>query len=375
MFTSLCRFGLVALILVSFAAALTMAADAAPTTMAATASAPSTEPVMVPPEVFAKMEATVRQAPDPNTPVEEAKAMFAKNLKSMIQIAEQAEKDYPTAANLYVVQFQVLRASDMLGQITSDKAYETQAKDAAKRIIASAAPNEVKIQADMYLMRDALSDTKAAADALTKQVRAFMGRYSDTPVKPIAVVYGTLMAMEVGLTDLTVELLEKLKAEHADHPLVQDFLKRVNFGKEFAVELTKLDGSKLAMPKDLAGKLVVIDFWASWCPPCRKDVPEMKELYTQYKAKGVEFVGISLDRQKEDAQQFITENKMDWVQTYDGDQNPTAIKYNIANIPTVWVIGKDGKVLSDNARGRLPQVLDRALGTPASMPASAPAAK
>lgn len=362
-----------AVLALALSAAVLLAADAVPATTATTASAPSTEPVMVPAEVFAKMQAAVHPI-DSNTPEEEGKASLAKDLKVLIPIAEQAEKDYAGAGNLYVVQFQILRAADWLRGYTKDKAYEAQAQAAFQRIMAGDAPKEIKFQADMLLLGSVVMEAKATEEELAKQIRSFVSRHVDPAMKPFAAMFGTLMAMEAGLDELTKELLEKVRTDYAENPKVQEFLKHVNFGKAFSAEVTKLDGTKLSLPKDLAGKIIVIDFWASWCPPCRKDMPEMKELYAKYKDKGVEFVGISLDRQKEDAQKYVTENKIDWIQTFDGDQNPVAVKYNVANIPAVWVIGKDGTVLSDTARGRLARVLDRALGTPASMPATAPAA-
>ena len=134
-------------------------------------------------------------------------------------------------------------------------------------------------------------------------------------------------------------------------------------GKEFSAELTTLDGEPFSIPKDTKGKVVVVDFWASWCSPCRTQIPHMKELHEKYKDKGVVIVGISLDTDKNALKKFITDRKMDWVQTYSGKRwnDPTSQKYGISGIPSVWVIGKDGKVISTDAVTNTSKIIDKAL--------------
>ena len=106
----------------------------------------------------------------------------------------------------------------------------------------------------------------------------------------------------------------------------------------------------------------------------------MKRLYAKYKPKGVEFVGISLDRAGDKAklQAFVKTHAMGWIHTYTGKEwnDPTVKKYGVSGTPSVWVVGRDGKVVSDKARGRLERILDKALAPkpvttkPATRPAS-----
>ena len=105
--------------------------------------------------------------------------------------------------------------------------------------------------------------------------------------------------------------------------------------------------------KSLAGKVVLVDFWATWCGPCIAEIPNMVEQYEKYHAKGFEVVGISLDEEKEKVDSFVAENKIPWPIIYAGKgwQDPIAQFYGISGIPQLILIGRDGKVITLNARG------------------------
>ncbi|MCK5113184.1 MAG: TlpA family protein disulfide reductase [Phycisphaerae bacterium] len=134
-------------------------------------------------------------------------------------------------------------------------------------------------------------------------------------------------------------------------------------GQDFSADLTTLDGKTFSIPQDTKGKVVVVDFWAAWCPPCRKLVPHMKQIHEKYKDKDVVIVGISLDADKAKLQKFIADEKMNWVQTCSWKkwEDPTVQKYGIDGIPAVWVIGKDGKVVSTDAADATSEIIDKAL--------------
>ena len=114
----------------------------------------------------------------------------------------------------------------------------------------------------------------------------------------------------------------------------------------------------------LAGKIVLVDFWATWCGPCIAEIPNVLEQYQKYHSKGFEVVGISLDQERAALEQFVTERKLPWPILFEpsegsGWQHPLASYYGISGIPTVILIGKDGNVVSLNARGeRLGELLD-----------------
>lgn len=101
-----------------------------------------------------------------------------------------------------------------------------------------------------------------------------------------------------------------------------------------------LNSSKPVTLKSLQGKVVVVEFWATWCPPCRKSIPHLIEMQNKYKDK-VTFIGIT-DEAKADVEGFVKENKMNYIIAADSDAGGA---YGVHSIPKAFVVGKDGKVI------------------------------
>ncbi|MEC5142950.1 TlpA disulfide reductase family protein [Chitinophaga sp. 212800010-3] len=113
------------------------------------------------------------------------------------------------------------------------------------------------------------------------------------------------------------------------------------------LKLTGKNGKPFSI-KNMAGKIVVLDFWASWCAPCRAYIPTLREHYEKYKGKGVEFISVSVDESKEKWQDALAELRMEWTQMLaDGAfENGKGVKelLSINSIPHVIVVNKDGKI-------------------------------
>lgn len=114
-----------------------------------------------------------------------------------------------------------------------------------------------------------------------------------------------------------------------------------------------LDGRKVSL-SDYKGKVVLIDFWATWCGPCLKEIPNVYQNYALYHNRGFEVLAVSLDKDMGDIQEFIAKNNPPWPILADmHPDNPVkmAAKYNVRAIPTMILVGPDGKIIDPNCRG------------------------
>ena len=102
----------------------------------------------------------------------------------------------------------------------------------------------------------------------------------------------------------------------------------------------------------LRGKVVMIDFWASWCGPCRQENPHVVKLYQQYNTKGFEIIGVSLDRTKEEWVKAIQDDQLSWVHVSDLQfwQNTAARLYSVNAIPQTYLLDKEGKIIAKGLR-------------------------
>ena len=116
---------------------------------------------------------------------------------------------------------------------------------------------------------------------------------------------------------------------------------------DFTVAGLKGDSITLS---SLKGKVVLIDFWASWCAPCRFSNKHLVKLYSKYKDKGFEIFGVSLDEETMDWRKAVSKDKITWMQGIDtrGWEATTAIKWQVEALPSSFLVNRDGNVVAIN---------------------------
>ncbi len=135
-------------------------------------------------------------------------------------------------------------------------------------------------------------------------------------------------------------------------------------GDEMKFAFTDLKGNEVDLSA-MTDRVVLVDFWATWCGPCIAELPNLKAAYEAYKDKGFEIIGISLDEDKAALESFVTEREIPWPQYFDGKgfENELAQRYGISQIPATFLVGKDGKIVASDLRGpALEEALEEAFG-------------
>ena len=129
-------------------------------------------------------------------------------------------------------------------------------------------------------------------------------------------------------------------------------------GERYDFSLVSMDGEELSCDT-LAGKVVVLDFWATWCGPCVKELPHLRELYAEYADDGLEIVGLSFDRSRNRLTKFLGANDVPWPQVFltEAQQRQVGENTGVTSIPRLFVLDRDGKLVTTQGRGRLDAII------------------
>lgn len=156
-----------------------------------------------------------------------------------------------------------------------------------------------------------------------------------------------------------VDYADQIKGKFADNPAVQRFQKGIALIRPISIghkapdfTVTSITGTPVKL-SDYKGKYVMLDFWASWCMPCRAENPNVVKQYAAFKDKGFNILGISLDSEKAPWEQAVAHDKLTWTHVSDLKKfdGPTERLYNIMAIPSNFIIDPQGVIVAKNITG------------------------
>ena len=234
------------------------------------------------------------------------------------------------------------------------------AKMLKKRIATNQAYQTAQAEQDGIL----ITELRQENIALAAKERAFKREFVKKNANSI---FGLMLASELyqkeelTATEVT-DLIAGLGPKLASHDLVADLKMAMEANKKAEVgglapqfAAPDPDGNELAL-KDAMGKYTIIDFWASWCRPCRMENPNVVRVYNKYHDKGLNIISVSLDKagQKERWLKAIKDDNMDWyhVSNLKFWQDPIAKQYSVRSIPATFLLDEQGNIIDKNLRGR-----------------------
>ena len=301
---------------------------------------------------------------------ESGRKLLAERLALQLEHFKQFVKAYPQSENRWEARMAVMQIANSLAMV-QDKEPDMTGQAEELRSIADdqEAPENVRADAGLVLLQLASLDferdrSEAAARSLSGAIQKFIDTHPDDARLPVLRMTEA-QALEVYDLERARAIYEEVAAN--EDPEMSGAAKAAlelmdMRGKPMELSFTAVDGKTVDLA-DLRGKVVLIDFWATWCPPCVEEAPALVETYEKFKDRGFEIVGISLDSDKGALEKFTSENKMTWPQFFDGKgwDNELAQRFKIQSVPTLWLLDREGKLIDASPRNRLDQAVEAAL--------------
>ena len=307
-----------------------------------------------------------------NLPEEEgaSRKMLADRLGAQLEHFKQFIKDYAQSPNRWEARMAVMQIANSLAMVNQTEPDMAGQSEELQSIADDPdAPENVRADAGLVLLQLASLDfdrsrSEEAARSLAAAIQKFIDTHPDDARIPVLRMTEA-QAMENYDPDRARKLYTELSGN--DDPELSGAAKgalelMAMRTTPLDLKFTAVDGSEIDLAA-LRGQVVLVDFWATWCPPCVEEVPELVATYEKFKDQGFTIVGISLDEDKGALEKFTTENKMTWPQFFDGKgwENEMAKRFKIQTVPTMWLLDREGKLIDANPRGRLEEAVAAAV--------------
>jgi thiol-disulfide isomerase/thioredoxin len=257
------------------------------------------------------------------------------------------ENRFPDDPRRFEGKLMRLQLADVLADMDGRKPDEVQTERTLKEVDgAKEAPVTARAEASAILIQ--LHATNATnAGLIDAEVAAFEKQFPNEPqLDQLRLLQARLYQnSDPGKSESLLKTVAAGKNTEAVQE-AQNILRESELSqKPLSLKFTAVDGSTVDLEK-LHGKVVLLDFWATWCGPCVRQVPHLVATYKKLHGKGFEIVGISLDRDKDRLVTFTKTNEMTWAQFFDGRmwQNSIATRFNIQAIPATRLVDKKGLV-------------------------------
>jgi thiol-disulfide isomerase/thioredoxin len=216
------------------------------------------------------------------------------------------------------------------------------------------APEEMRYELRLdQLGRELKAQSAAGADMPAEMEKAGRGLVKEFPRGPAG--YELLQEIAENADMLKMQELARFMANSGGPAeltgIGKGLLRRVDaVGKPLPIAFTAMDGRQVNLTT-LSNKVVLVDFWGTWCPVCVQETPELKKLYDQYHARGFEIVGVDFDEDTNTVQRFLKEHDVPWPQYFGGkEDNKYGKQYSLNFFPNVWLADRKGIVRDIHGR-------------------------